>query len=181
MNHKLIFFFLLVCNAVFSQPEKAVKETIDGRKFYIHIVKPGNTMWWIHENYNVPVEDITKANPGSEKGVSVGQRVLVPVPVENVDYTVLPKETLYAISKKFEVTVESIVMANPNAENGVQVCQVLHIVGVDRDVATRLRKTPSSSSLSEVADKKEVVKTEVVKSESTKDVKANESIPVVKS
>jgi LysM repeat protein len=181
MNHKLIFFFLLVCNAVFSQPEKAVKETIDGRKFYIHIVKPGNTMWWIHENYNVPVEDITKANPGSEKGVSVGQRVLVPVPVENVDYTVLPKETLYAISKKFEVTVESIVLANPNAENGVQVGQVLHIVGVDRDIATRLRKTPSSSSLSEVADKKEVVKTEVVKSESTKDVKANESIPVVKS
>ncbi len=180
MNHKLIFFFLLVCNAVFSQPEKAVKETIDGRKFYIHIVKPGNTMWWIHENYNVPVEDITKANPGSEKGVSVGQRVLVPVPVEIMDYTVLPKETLYAISKKFEVTVESIVLANPNAENGVQVGQVLHIVGVDRDIATRLRKTPSSSSLSEVAEKKEVVKTEAVKSESTKDVKANESIPVVK-
>ncbi|MFO0495794.1 MAG: LysM peptidoglycan-binding domain-containing protein [Flavobacteriia bacterium] len=181
MNHKLIFFFLLVCNAVFAQPEKAVKETINGKKYYIHTVKPGNTMWWIHENYNVPVEDISAANPGSEKGVSVGQRILVPVPIETIDYTVLPKETLYAISKKFEVTVESIVLSNPNSDNGVQVGQILHIEGVDRDVAARVLKTPNSTAVTEVAEKKEVVKTEVVKSQSVKEVKTNETIPVVKS
>jgi LysM repeat protein len=180
MNNKLIFFFLLLCNADFAQPEKAVKETINGQKYYVHIVKPGNTMWWIHENYNVPIEDITKANPGSEKGVSVGQRVLVPIPIETVDYTVLPKETMYAVSKKFEVTVESIILSNPNTENGVQAGQIIHIPGVERDVAARVRKTPNSASINEVGIKKDAVKTEVAKPELIKDVKNNTAMPLVK-
>ena len=124
--------------------------------------------------------DITKANPGSEKGVSVGQRVLVPIPIETVDYTVLPKETMYAVSKKFEVTVESIILSNPNTENGVQAGQIIHIPGVERDVAARVRKTPNSASINEVGIKKDAVKTEVAKPELIKDVKNNSAMPLVK-
>ena len=100
------FIFSFLSLLAFAQPEKAERENVDGKRYYVHVVKPGNTMWWIHETYNVPVEEIVKANPGSEKGVSVGQRIRIPIPVETVTYTVLQKETLYGISKKFEVTVD---------------------------------------------------------------------------
>jgi LysM repeat protein len=103
MKQLISCFFSVISLLVFAQPDKAEREIVDGKKYYVHIVKPGNTMWWIHETYKVPVDEIVKANPGSEKGVSVGQRIKVPIATETISYTVLPKETLYGISKKFEV------------------------------------------------------------------------------
>jgi LysM repeat protein len=146
MNKFLIALFLAFTTAFSAQPDKASKEFINGTKYYVHVVKPGNTVWWIHENYDVPVEEITKANPGSEKGVSVGQKVLVPVPRQTVNYTVASKETLFSIAKKFEVSMDAIVLSNPGVENGVQTGQILKIENVDREVATRFKEPQSISN-----------------------------------
>ena len=162
------FIFSFLSLLAFAQPEKAERENVDGKRYYVHVVKPGNTMWWIHETYNVPVEEIVKANPGSEKGVSVGQRIRIPIPVETVTYTVLQKETLYGISKKFEVTVDALIASNPGAENGVQAGQLLKIENVDRDLAAKIKNgaaVPSNSATTTTSGSKPTEPVKEVKQE----------------
>jgi LysM repeat protein len=174
MKQLISCFFSVISLFVFAQPDKAEREIVDGKKYYVHIVKPGNTMWWIHETYKVPVDEIVKANPGTEKGVSVGQRIKVPIATETINYTVLPKETLYGISKKFEVSVEALVSANPGSENGVQVGQTLKIENVYSDVVFKNKNTSSvqntnSNNISETVKTNESVSE--VKKESKSEVK----------
>jgi LysM repeat protein len=139
-NWILVGFIFFACN-VFAQPEKAQKEIVGGKNHYVHIVQAGNTLWGIYKLYNVPVEEIIKANPGSEKGLNEGQKLLIPVPLVTVQHEVENKETLFGISKKYGVTVESITAANPGIENGVKTGQKLSITGVEREVAALATKS----------------------------------------
>ncbi len=137
IKYSLILFFLCSAMSLFAQPKDAEVEVKDGKKYYVHFVQAGNTLWGIHSIYNVPVEDIVSSNPGVENGVKEGQKLLIPIAVSTVKpneikgetktYTVLPQETLFGISKKFGVNLEELVEANPGTENGVKVGQVLTI------------------------------------------------------
>jgi LysM repeat protein len=130
--------------SLFAQPKDAEVEVKDGKKYYVHIVQAGNTLWGIHSIYNVPVEDIVSSNPGVENGVKEGQKLLIPIAVSNLKsseikgetktYTVQAQETLFGISKKFGVTLDELVEANPGTENGVKVGQVLTIPESDHVV-----------------------------------------------
>lgn len=136
MKNWIVVVFVFFTCVVFAQPEKAQTEIIGGKKFYVHFVQSGNTLWGIHKLYNVPVEEIIKANPGTEKGVNEGQKIIIPVPLETVLHEVQHKETLFSISKKYSVTVESIVSANPEIENGLKTGQKIKIPGVEREFLT---------------------------------------------
>lgn len=133
MKNWIVVVFVFFTGLVFAQPEKAPTEIIGGKKYYVHFVQAGNTLWGIHKLYNVPVEDIIKANPGSEKGVNEGQKIIIPVPLETILHEVQHKETLFSISKKYSVTVESIVAANPEIENGLKTGQKIKVPGVERE------------------------------------------------
>ncbi len=144
IKYSLILFFLCSAMSLFAQPKDAEVEVKDGKKYYVHFVQAGNTLWGIHSIYNVPVEDIVSSNPGVENGVKEGQKLLIPIAVsavkpseikgETKTYTVLPQETLFGISKKFGVTLDELVEANPGTENGVKVGQVLTIPESDHAV-----------------------------------------------
>jgi LysM repeat protein len=140
MRNLLFFLFIFIGTSLIAQPETAQKEVVNGKNYYVHFVQSGNTLWGIHKLYDVPVEEIVKANPGSVKGVNEGQKLLIPVPLVTVDHVVQSKETLFAISKKYGVTVDAIVVANPGADKGVNEGQVLHIPGVEREIATKNAK-----------------------------------------
>ena len=135
MRNLLFFLFVFVGISAFAQPETAQKEVVNGKRYYVHFVQSGNTLWGIHKLYNVPVEEIVKANPGSEKGVNEGQKLLIPVPLVNVTHVVQSKETLFAISKKYGVTVDAVVAANPGSDKGLNAGHVLQIQGVERELA----------------------------------------------
>ncbi len=144
IKYSLILFFLCSAMSLFAQPKDAEVEVKDGKKYYVHIVQAGNTLWGIHSIYNVPVEDIVSSNPGVENGVKEGQKLLIPIAVSNLKsseikgetktYTVQAQETLFGISKKFGVTLDELVEANPGTENGVKVGQVLTIPESDHVV-----------------------------------------------
>ncbi len=136
MKYFLTFILLISTITSFAQPEKAVKEVVNGKKYYVHIVQSGNTLWGIHKLYDVPVEDIIKANPGTEKGLAEGQKLLIPIQMQTVLHVVENKETLFGIAKKYDVTVEQILAANPGVENGIKTGQTLKIPGVSRDQLT---------------------------------------------
>jgi LysM repeat protein len=136
MKNWIVVAFLLSFSGVFAQPETAQTEVIGGKKYYVHFVQTGNTLWGIHEMFDVSVEDIIKYNPGTEKGLVDGQKLILPVQLQTVLHTVLLKETLFAISKKYGVTVESIIAKNPTAETGIKVGQTLIISGVEKEIIT---------------------------------------------
>jgi len=132
MKSILFFYFLIVTGCVLAQPGVTPTEVLNGKKYYLHKVETGNTLFGLQRVYGVPVEQIVKTNPGSENGLVVGQIIRIEVPLETVVHEVQKKETLFAISKKYGVTVESILAANPGAENGINVGQKLKITGVEK-------------------------------------------------
>jgi LysM repeat protein len=130
----LIFTLLLGVFTLLRAQGTPEVEVVSGVKYYVHFVQSGNTLFGIHKTYNVPLEKIISANPGCEKGLVEGQKILVPVPLVDVKHTVVAKQTLYAISNIYGVRVESIIADNPEAESGLKVGQVLLIKGASKDL-----------------------------------------------
>jgi LysM repeat protein len=131
MKNWIVFAFIILTNNIFSQIENTQTEVIGGKKYYVHIVQSGNTLWGIHQLYNVSVEEIIKGNPGVENGLNEGQKIIILVPKKTIQHEVQVNETLFGISKKYDVTIENIILANPGAENGVKLGQKLKIPGVE--------------------------------------------------
>lgn len=106
-----------------------------------HEVKRKETLYSIAKQYNIDINDLVAANPGSDKGVKKGQFLTIPVKKKVVEtpkpttstrkHIVVPGETLYGISKQYGVTVESIQDANGGLTTGLKAGQELLIPGVD--------------------------------------------------
>lgn len=133
MKNIICILFLLTSLISFAQPEGAQIEIIEGKRYYVHIVQGGNTLYGIHRLYNILVEDIIAANPQAKNGLAEGQRILVPIPgVESLPenlvlHKVVAQETMYGIAKKYGTTVERLVELNPGIENGLKVDQEISV------------------------------------------------------
>lgn len=138
-----LLLVVLMTGTVFAQPETAEVEWKSGRKYYVHFVQTGNTLYGLTKLYKVTAEEILAENPELSSGLKEGQKVLIPaVAAKNEEkktstatdaiafqrtHTVEKSETLYGISKKYEVTIDDMVKANPGIENGINVGQVLNV------------------------------------------------------
>jgi len=111
--------------------------TIKGRAYYIHIVEQGESLYSIHKKYNVPLAIIKKENPSVLDGLSIGEKIFIPVKknpiVETkidgnyIDHKVKKKQTLYSIAKIYKVKQNQIVLANPNISGGLKEDMILKI------------------------------------------------------
>jgi len=128
---------ILTISVAFAQPGSVPVVEEGGKKFYIHTVEQGNTLYGLQRIYGVSVDEIIKTNPGLEKGLNVGQKVKITIPLETVTHTVQKKETLFGIAKQYNVTVNAISVANPGVENGVVIGQKLIIPGVEKGIASK--------------------------------------------
>lgn len=148
MKYWTLVIFLFGAMNFFAQPKHAEIEEVNGKKYYVHIVQTGNSLWGIHVLYNVNVDDIVSANPGVENGIKDGQKLLIPVGevatsptvetqmTKETKHIVKKQETMYGISKKYGVTIEQIISVNPSAKDGLKLGQELIIPSVE------LSKTP---------------------------------------
>jgi len=120
-----------------------IKQTvvITNAESITHEVKKKETLYSIAKEYNIDINDLVAANPGSDKGVKKGQVLTIPLKKKVVEtpkpatstrkHIVVPGETLYGISKQYGVTVESIQDANGGLTTGLKAGQELLIPGVD--------------------------------------------------
>ncbi|MDD4603044.1 MAG: ABC transporter substrate-binding protein [Bacteroidales bacterium] len=82
----IFFLFLLLCNGVFAQtPQEQLKkihssviEKIDGKDYYIHTIKRGQTLYMISKAYGVDVNDIIRENPVVKEGIKADQKIRIP-------------------------------------------------------------------------------------------------------
>lgn len=125
-------FFLL--NAMMLAQEPVVVERsknkviLEGTVYYIHMVKPGQTLYSIAKAYNISQKEITIENPGVISGLQVGQALKIPVEPameEEIDtsdskqedesgraHVVQRGETLYRIARDYNVDESRIKEAN---------------------------------------------------------------------
>lgn len=149
-----IIAFLWISTITFAQPNKADVESIDGKKYYVHFVEKGQTLYGIHQIYNVPVADITKSNTGVDSGLQIGQKILIPIPLNDSNFygehIVEKGETLYGISKKYKCSVTDLKNLNPELnDSGLSIGQVLKVPSAK----STSRPKPSTESI--IQDPKE--------------------------
>lgn len=115
---------MLVCQfANANMPQDSIGFTKENGKFYLkYLVEPGETIYRISTKYGIPVSDLLEENPELEKGLKVGQVLLIPYSPEkkpaveeesNAQYHVVEKgETFFSISKKLNIPVGDLLKMN---------------------------------------------------------------------
>lgn len=94
--------------------------------YILHIVSKGETLYGISRVYDVPLDEIKKANPGISADLKIGQYVQVPaaagvqdtvrVPSNAMEHKVRQGETFYSLSQEYGVPIEAIRAINPGTE-----------------------------------------------------------------
>lgn len=115
---------MLLCQfAIASLPQDSIGFTKENGKFYVkYLVEPGETIYRISTKYGIPVSDLLEENPELEKGLKVGQVLLIPYSPEkkpaveeetNAQYHTVEKgETFFSISKKLNIPVGDLLKMN---------------------------------------------------------------------
>ncbi|MGE0560951.1 MAG: LysM peptidoglycan-binding domain-containing protein [Flavobacteriales bacterium] len=135
----LIFSFLFSIKNCFAQADSLEVHQINGKNYYIHVVEAGNTLYSIYKKYNVPIDVIEKENPSVADGLSLGEKIFIPVKKDaeqefqsiNGNYILHRVEkgrTLYSLAKEFNLQQKDIVALNPEIDEiGVQEGQMIKI------------------------------------------------------
>jgi len=133
----IINFQLLIFNCFAQTNDSLEIHTIKGKQYYIHIVEKGNSLYFIHKKYNIPIDVIKKENPNVTGGLSVGEKIYIPVNRNGdvdedsnknfINHIVTNKQTLYGIAKLYDVNQNEIIALNPEVVDGLKEGQVLKI------------------------------------------------------
>lgn len=132
-----------MASAISAQSDTLVEIVeINKKKYISHTVEKGNTLYAISKRYNTPIDVIKKSNPGLENGLSIGQRILVPLKRDakeainnqqvEIDgnyliHEVRQGETAYGIAKMYDIKFGDIQAENPELDNGLSIGQKLRI------------------------------------------------------
>jgi ABC-type branched-subunit amino acid transport system substrate-binding protein/LysM repeat protein len=63
-----------------KQTRTGVRDTINGKIFYIHTIKKGQTLYMICKAYDVDINEVIAENPEVKNGIQAGARLKIPVP-----------------------------------------------------------------------------------------------------
>lgn len=98
-----------------------------------YIVKSGDSLWKIANNFGVSVDDIKNVNNLTNNNLSVGQVLVIPggnVPTTpSQTYTVQRGDTLYKIASNYGISVDALKIANNLTSNVLSIGQILKIPG----------------------------------------------------
>jgi len=137
---KILIFFLLPF--YFSMGDAIAQETVvrsnvteklDGKDFYMHEVKKGQTLYAIARAYHVNLDELKYYNPDLSDKLKIGEIIRIPAGNQTTESTstnntdagyimhkVRPKATLYSLSKEFDVSIEAIREANDGLPDGLK-------------------------------------------------------------
>ncbi|MCG8311128.1 MAG: LysM peptidoglycan-binding domain-containing protein [Cytophagales bacterium] len=136
MSKFVVFIIIIFCNCFDGSAyslylSDSVGVTVKGEiKYVIHEVEAGETLFALSRKYKVDVRSIKNANRENLNNLSIGQRVLIPIPKTTgsgggVYHTVRSSETLFSISRQYNVRVDDLKKWNNLSENSISVGQKL--------------------------------------------------------
>lgn len=143
----LSFIFILSSYVFLAQEKSKDIRTINNRKYYIHKVEKGQSLYAISKIYATDVNVILAENDQAGNGLKSGQELKIPFdsksatikPVTPIAATptdtgryqyhkVLKKETIYSICRQYDLTDKQLETFNPGISAGIHPDQLL-IVG----------------------------------------------------
>ena len=143
----LMLSLLLVAPNVHAQVEVKRSDStqlIKGKKFYVHTVEAGHTIYSIGRAYHVEVHEIYTYNPEAKDLLSLGQILLIPAEQDSaaaapksapipeakdgfVYHKVVPGETLYRICLKYGLKEEILMQYNPGLTTNIYPGQTIKV------------------------------------------------------
>lgn len=102
---------------------------INGAKYYVHTVQPGETLYALSKTYGVGEPVIAQHNPAIASGLKAGETIRIPFVADAPEalsakklrrtfdeHYVSKGETLYAISRHYEIPIPVLMEDNPNLD-----------------------------------------------------------------
>jgi len=143
----LILIALISFENIYSQVEKSDEQIfILGKKYYLHKVKVGQTLYSISKAYNISQQKIINENSSLKEGLKSGMELKIPsitsvinnnnsnnndISSESQDeyiyHKVKKKQTLYFLTKKYNVNEGELLQHNPKLRNGLKTGQIVKI------------------------------------------------------
>lgn len=154
---KKTIFIVVAClllnfNQTSAQTKSEIK-SINGKDYYVHIVKKGESLHEIGLKYNSTVNLILSENENAIDGIEAGMEIKIPVSNVIVSkqrddineikkiygknyhiHIVKAGETIYSISKKYSTTEKLILSENENLINVPQIGQEIKIPVIDYEL-----------------------------------------------
>ena len=147
----ILLAVFLTSNAQVNVARSENKVILDGKIFYVHVVKAGQTLYSISKAYGVAETDITAENPGSDVNLTIGQVLKIPAnsskpatspvyfPPDTIpgQHKVKQGETMYSIAKLYGIPQERLESVNPQIINSeIAIGQIIIIPEKETEVVT---------------------------------------------
>ena len=126
-------FVFIVCFGQGSITKSKVKQTLNGKKYYVHVVEHGQTVFSVSRAYGVKYYDAVIKKDMDK--LLIGDTIWIPITdndgnaPENSSYRyveVKKGQTLYNLSKIYKVSIDDIENLNPELkESGLKVGMIL--------------------------------------------------------
>ena len=99
---------------------------ISGKKYYIHTVQQGNTLYSIAKAYDISEAEIKEHNPNVTEGLKIGQTIKIPVSEKSIAqvekrrkkefiaHKIKAGQTLYSIARDYNISVATLCEDNPS-------------------------------------------------------------------
>ncbi|MEA3443249.1 MAG: LysM peptidoglycan-binding domain-containing protein, partial [Bacteroidota bacterium] len=147
-KYTVLFLFIFVVTQAFSNVSAQNNEIsisyekvlVNGKAFYLHKVKSGQTLFSIAKAYNVLQNEVAEENPEVFQSLPVGHQLKIPIikgrnnTPDEIKYSdkfifhyIEKGETLYSLAKKNNTSVEDIVKWNPHTVDNVKPGDVIKI------------------------------------------------------
>lgn len=158
----IIFFCFSVSVSVYAQVSGVSKNTqvINGKKYYIHKVEKGQSLYGIAKIYGLDLNALIIENPEAIDGIKTGQELKIPAekPKEQnqptlkdyenyITHKVAKGETVYSICHQYKITEQELTQLNPSVKNGLKENTILKIKEKEKEKEkTRTAQTNTVST-----------------------------------
>lgn len=104
----LVAVFLLIWISFFCSSLQAATFTY----YRYHIVRRGESLWIISQQYGVSIEEIKRKNDLRADRIYPDQKLIIPITIKGVYHEVKPYETLWRICRTYGMSMEEIIYLN---------------------------------------------------------------------
>ena len=144
MRNFLRIIFFLLCYQILPAQSPSGKSTvtriIGEKKYYIHTIQKGQSLYAICKIYGTDQNTVLLENPDAIMGIRAGDELRIPFKPEETPASITPsemdsilwhkvekKETLYAISKKYNISEKQLLEMNPSLASGLKEGQQIRV------------------------------------------------------
>lgn len=155
LKYTLSFILCLLSCVIFSQTKSTEVKTINGKKYYIHKVEKGQSLYAIAKVYNIDINSILAENDEAIDGLKNGQELKIPVESllqktssgidtnKYVYHRIKKGETIYSITKKYTIDEKKLLAYNPTLTTGLKEGEYI-VVGEKKKTDTVIKKDPAA-------------------------------------